>query len=282
MSNPKSPESDVAALVGELRTLATPERAKHGVPQDVAMLKAAETLESLSSKVKEAGELGAVAEDIYTFGHGKLVIEGGLYGGKHAVFIYPAKEPGEVNTSAAREDRPADSLIEGEIVLTFPTEAQVDYVMDALYNRARGSGFKDDALLPAAALKGEAMAWQEIATAPKDGKPFEALYDDATTERDVYWAQTRQCILGSRAGERGPGCMSTEVGLPVDPISWRPQGEAVAGDDIVARLTLGFVDKCWRELCERNEREGRRPHATMCLISDEELREFMERARSER
>jgi hypothetical protein len=59
------------------------------------------------------------------------------------------------------------------------------------------------------------------------------------------------------------------------------KGEAVAGDDIVARLTLGFVDKCWRELCERNEREGRRLHATMCLISDEELRGFMERARRE-
>ena len=79
----------------------------------------------------------------FAFGHGRLVIEGGLYGGKHAVFVYPAKIGGPVNTSAACEERPDDRLIEGEIVLTFPTKAQADYVTDALYNRERGSGFKD-------------------------------------------------------------------------------------------------------------------------------------------
>ncbi|SEG64562.1 hypothetical protein SAMN04488115_108106 [Bosea lathyri] len=69
-----------------------------------------------------------------------------------------------------------------------------------------------------------APAWQAIDSAPKDGTPFEALYDDGSTEEGVYWAEARQCILGSRAGERGPGCMSTEVGLPVDPTHWRPIG----------------------------------------------------------
>lgn len=77
----------------------------------------------------------------YVFGHGKVVIEGGLRYGKHAVFIYPAKIGGEVNTSAEIEVRPADAFVEGETVLTFPTEEQADYVMDALYNRARGTGF---------------------------------------------------------------------------------------------------------------------------------------------
>lgn len=51
--------------------------------------------------------------------------------------------------------------------------------------------------------------------APRDGRLLEVLYDDGTTEKDVYWADTRQCMLGSRAGERGPGWMSTEVELPV-------------------------------------------------------------------
>lgn len=77
----------------------------------------------------------------YAFGHGKVVIEGGFRYGKHALFIYPAKIGGPVNTSAEVEVRPADAFMEGETVLTFPTEAQRDYVMDALYNRERGSDF---------------------------------------------------------------------------------------------------------------------------------------------
>ena len=77
----------------------------------------------------------------YAFGHGKVVIEGGFRYGKPAVFIYPAKIGGEVNTSAEIEARPANAFVEGETVLTFPTEEQRDYVMDALFNRERGAGF---------------------------------------------------------------------------------------------------------------------------------------------
>lgn len=63
--------------------------------------------------------------------------------------------------------------------------------------------------------------WQPIATAPKDGRLFEALYDDGTTETDLYWSEQRYCILGAPQGSKGPGCMSSEVNLPVDPTHWR-------------------------------------------------------------
>jgi hypothetical protein len=57
--------------------------------------------------------------------------------------------------------------------------------------------------------------FEPIDEAPRDGTRIEVLYDDGTTEEDVYWAETRQCMLGSRAGEQGAGWMSTEAGLPV-------------------------------------------------------------------
>lgn len=68
-----------------------------------------------------------------------------------------------------------------------------------------------------------ACAWQDISTAPKDGRSFEVQYDDGSTERDVYWATERYCILGAPQGSKGPGCMSSEVDLPVDPTLWRAQ-----------------------------------------------------------
>jgi hypothetical protein len=125
MTDPKTPapESDVAALVGDLRTLATPERAKHGVPQDVAMLKAAETLESLSSKVKEAGEPGAVAIE--------------------ALRAYEAWE--------------ADVILNADWSGDLPTltQHQWDWLVDIQSKRYA-------ALLPAAALKGEAVSGDDI------------------------------------------------------------------------------------------------------------------------
>lgn len=65
--------------------------------------------------------------------------------------------------------------------------------------------------------------WQPIDTVPKDGSPFGARYEDGTTEDKVYWSSERYCILGAPQGSKGPGCMSSEVGLPVDPVSWRAQ-----------------------------------------------------------
>jgi hypothetical protein len=196
MSNPKSPESDVAALVGAAprRTLVdeylTPDFVDDGNC-------CAGKLESLSSKVKEAGEPGAVAVKPLEWRYAP-VPPCGEWLAPSAVGLY-CVPLGRAGYTLRFRDR--------EEVGDFHTLDEAKAAAQADYETRIRS-----ALLPAAALK----------------------------------------------------------------------GEAVAGDGIVARLTLGFVDKCWRELCERNEREGRRLHATMCLISDEELREFMERARRER
>lgn len=60
------------------------------------------------------------------------------------------------------------------------------------------------------------ISWMDISEAPRDGTMIEVLYDDGTSEEDVYWATTRQCMLGPRAGERGPGWVSSDAGhLPV-------------------------------------------------------------------
>lgn len=58
--------------------------------------------------------------------------------------------------------------------------------------------------------------WSPIADAPRDGTSIHVLYEDGTEEDGVEWAETRQCMLGTRAGERGPGWISTQIGgLPV-------------------------------------------------------------------
>ena len=71
---------------------------------------------------------------LLTFGTGALVIDTGSYGGKPAVFVSPAKYPGEVGASAKRENHPLDSLVDGDTVMTFPTDAQAKIVADALCN----------------------------------------------------------------------------------------------------------------------------------------------------
>jgi hypothetical protein len=69
---------------------------------------------------------------IVEFGTGKLIVDTGTQEGKPAVFIFPAKEaPGVVGTKAA-ERYPLHELQPGEIVLTFPTDAQARAVADAL------------------------------------------------------------------------------------------------------------------------------------------------------
>lgn len=66
--------------------------------------------------------------------------------------------------------------------------------------------------------------WMPIATAPKDGRAIRVRYewDGDAVEDGVYFAETRQCMLGARAGECGPGWISAEVGLPVEPTHWQP------------------------------------------------------------
>jgi hypothetical protein len=64
--------------------------------------------------------------------------------------------------------------------------------------------------------------WQDISTAPKDGTRFQVRYEDGATEDGVYWTSERYCILGAPQGSKGPGCMSSDIGLPVEPTQWRP------------------------------------------------------------
>jgi len=58
--------------------------------------------------------------------------------------------------------------------------------------------------------------WKPIGTVPKDGNYFEVLYEDGTIEQEVYWSDTRYCMLGAPQGSCGPGLLSTEAGhLPI-------------------------------------------------------------------
>ena len=66
------------------------------------------------------------------FGNGAQVVDTGFYNGNPAVFISAAQTPGKPGESSAREGRVTDTLVDGEIVLTFPTEAQAKRVADAL------------------------------------------------------------------------------------------------------------------------------------------------------
>lgn len=69
-------------------------------------------------------------------------------------------------------------------------------------------------------------AWRPPETAPRDGSKFTVLYDDGSTEDEVYWSNERYCMLGAPQGSCGPGFVSTEAGnLPVgdcpDITHWR-------------------------------------------------------------
>lgn len=66
------------------------------------------------------------------FGLGNLVIDTGTFGGKPAVFIAPASQPGNVGESAKRENHDLARLVDGEHVLLFPTPEQAKSVADAI------------------------------------------------------------------------------------------------------------------------------------------------------
>ena len=73
------------------------------------------------------------APRIIHFGKGALVVGTGTLDGAPAVFIKRASKPGPVgDTVPPWEDYPLDSLVAGEIVLTFPTEAQMQSVANSL------------------------------------------------------------------------------------------------------------------------------------------------------
>lgn len=58
--------------------------------------------------------------------------------------------------------------------------------------------------------------WHPMHTAPKDTH-IDVLWEDGSVESEVYWSDTRYCMLGVPNGSRGPGWLSTEAGnLPID------------------------------------------------------------------
>lgn len=66
----------------------------------------------------------------------------------------------------------------------------------------------------------DVVAWLPIATAPRGVLVEVRMSDDETDVAE--WRETRQCMLGPRAGERGPGWVSKENWLPIDePKEWR-------------------------------------------------------------
>lgn len=71
------------------------------------------------------------------FGRGEVVVHTGHHGGEPCVYLAPAKYPGVVGESSARENMPLDRMVEGESVLTFPTMEQAKRVADALCNVAQ-------------------------------------------------------------------------------------------------------------------------------------------------
>lgn len=74
--------------------------------------------------------------DLTEFGKGELVVAGGNYGGKPAVFIAPVQNgPGIVGEKTGnKEPKGAPYLLPGERVMTFPTQEQVRTVCAALWN----------------------------------------------------------------------------------------------------------------------------------------------------
>ena len=61
---------------------------------------------------------------IVNLGRGEVVIDRGTYEGASALFIVPAKQPGDVGEKADREGLPTDRLTGNEVVLTFPNDGQ--------------------------------------------------------------------------------------------------------------------------------------------------------------
>lgn len=66
--------------------------------------------------------------------------------------------------------------------------------------------------------------WQPIETAPKNETRISVRYEDGTEEDEVYFSDTRYCMIGAPMGSCGPEWVSTEAGnLPVDdPTHWKP------------------------------------------------------------
>jgi hypothetical protein len=171
MSNPKSPESDVAALVGELRADVEifnrgPNYGPIVAPPSALNLRAADALESLTSKVKEAGEPGAVAGE--------------------ALRAYEAWE--------------ADVILNADWSGDLPTltQHQWDWLVDIQSKR-------NAALLPAAALKGEAVAGddfvalRDLILGLNEGTraEVEKLFAAETKARETVERELAQRVIGN-------------------------------------------------------------------------------------
>jgi len=66
------------------------------------------------------------------FGLGAVVVNTGHYGGKPAVFIARATEPGVVGEETGRAAFDRNTLQPGEVVMLFPTTEQANDVADAM------------------------------------------------------------------------------------------------------------------------------------------------------
>lgn len=65
------------------------------------------------------------------FGTGHLVVDTGKHDEKWSIFIAPVAKAGPLG-QLADTDRPLDRIVQGEVVLSFPTEEQMNLVYDAL------------------------------------------------------------------------------------------------------------------------------------------------------
>lgn len=71
-------------------------------------------------------------QDAVEFGLGNRVVHHGEYKGKPSVFISAPNYSGEVGASAQKESIPSDKLLDGDLILSFPTTEQAEIVANAL------------------------------------------------------------------------------------------------------------------------------------------------------
>lgn len=69
---------------------------------------------------------------VIELGRGAFVINNGTYGDRPAVFLAPAKEPGPIGASAAREGHARDELQPDETVLVFETAAGASVLLEEI------------------------------------------------------------------------------------------------------------------------------------------------------
>jgi hypothetical protein len=88
--------------------------------------------DALAARVAVLEGQGEQVPNPLVFGSGALVVNTGTFGGDNAVFIAAAKWPGPVGEYTGNAAFERDRLQPGELVMIFPTRAQVQSVADTL------------------------------------------------------------------------------------------------------------------------------------------------------